>query len=48
MGNKQTEFNEFRARMNERILAKDHRVIKRLYSLDSLTYDQESALPRKI
>ena len=47
MGKKQQEFNEYRAHMNERILAEDHRVIKRVYSVDSLTYDQESALPRR-
>ena len=47
MGKKQQEFNQYRARMNERILAEDHRVIKRVYSVDSLTYDQESALPRR-
>jgi AhpD family alkylhydroperoxidase len=47
MGKKQQEFNEYRGRMNERILAEDHRVIKRMYSVDALAYDQESALPRK-
>jgi hypothetical protein len=44
IGKKQEEFNEYRAGMNERILAEDHRVIKRVYSVDSLTYDQESAM----
>jgi AhpD family alkylhydroperoxidase len=47
MGKKQKEFNEYRTRMNERILAENHRVIKRVYSVDALTYDQQSALPRK-
>ena len=47
MGRKQKEFNEYRARMNERILAQDHRVIKRMYSVDALAYDKPSALPRK-
>ena len=47
MGKKKREFDEYRARMNERILAEDNRVIKRVYSVDSLTYDQGSALPRK-
>ena len=47
MGRKKKEFDEYRARMNERILGENNRVIKRVYSVDSLTYDQESALPRK-
>jgi AhpD family alkylhydroperoxidase len=33
------EFNEFRTRMNERILAADHRVIKRFFGVDTLTYE---------
>lgn len=40
------EFNEFRRRMNERILAEDNRVIKRVFSVDSLTYE-EGALSAK-
>jgi len=39
MGNRVTEFNEFRARMNERILGEDHRVIKRFFGIDTLTYE---------
>jgi len=46
MGKRVKEFNEFRTRMNERILAEDNRVIKRVFSVDSLTY-QEGALPKK-
>lgn len=38
------EFNDYRARMNERILAHDNKVIKRFWSLDNQTY-QEGALP---
>jgi AhpD family alkylhydroperoxidase len=38
-----TEFNDYRARMNERILAQDNKVIKRFWSLDNQTY-QEGAL----
>lgn len=41
------EFNEFRARMNERILATDNLVVKRFFNLDSNTY-QDGALPVKI
>ncbi len=32
------EFNEYRAKMNEVILAKDNLVIKRLWNLDTNTY----------
>jgi AhpD family alkylhydroperoxidase len=38
------EFNDYRERMNERILAHDNKVIKRFWSLDHQTY-QEGALP---
>jgi AhpD family alkylhydroperoxidase len=47
MGKKADEFAEYRARMNERILASDNRVIKRVYSVDSLTYSEGPALDRK-
>lgn len=46
MGKRVKEFNEFRRRMNERILAEDNRVIKRIFSVDSLTYE-DGALPAK-
>jgi AhpD family alkylhydroperoxidase len=32
------EFNDYRTRMNERILAQDNKVIKRFWSLDNQTY----------
>ncbi|MDX2284777.1 MAG: carboxymuconolactone decarboxylase family protein [Bacteroidia bacterium] len=32
-------FNEYRARMNERILGADSRIIKRIYNLDTNTYE---------
>ena len=38
------EFNEYRARMNEKILGADNLVLKRLYNLDTQTY-AEGALP---
>jgi len=41
------EFNDYRARMNDRILAQDNKVIKRFWSLDNQTY-QEGALDVKI
>ncbi len=40
------EFNDYRTRMNERILAHDNLVIKRFWSLDHQTY-QEGALDVK-
>src|SRR5574337_1956671 len=46
MGKRVREFNEFRRRMNERILAEDNRVIKRVFSVDSLAY-QDGALPAR-
>jgi AhpD family alkylhydroperoxidase len=41
-----SEFNDYRARMNEKILAEDNKVIKRFWSLDHQAYD-EGALPVK-
>ncbi|MEJ2515865.1 MAG: carboxymuconolactone decarboxylase family protein [Gammaproteobacteria bacterium] len=46
MNDKVREFNEYRARMNERILEEDNRVIKRMFSVDSLAYTGEGTLPR--
>lgn len=40
------EFNDYRAKMNEKILAADNIVLKRLFNLDTNTY-LESALPVK-
>lgn len=40
------EFNDYRAKMNEKILAADNKVIKRLYNLDTNTY-AEGALSVK-
>jgi AhpD family alkylhydroperoxidase len=34
------EFNEFRAKMNERILGEDNRAIKRFFGVDTLTYEK--------
>lgn len=39
-------FREYRAKMNEKILASDNKVMKRIYSLDTLTY-QDGALDSK-
>lgn len=38
MSKQVTEFNEYRAKMNEVILGKDNLVIKRLFNLDTQTY----------
>lgn len=40
------EFNEYREKMNEVILSKNNKVIKRLWNLDTNTYD-EGALDKK-
>ncbi|BDD06403.1 carboxymuconolactone decarboxylase family protein [Aureibacter tunicatorum] len=40
------EFNAYRAKMNEKILAEDNKVIKRLFNLDTNTY-AEGALDVK-
>lgn len=40
------EFRNYRSKMNERLLSKDNKIIKRIYSLDTLTY-QPSALDTK-
>ena len=37
-GDRVTAFNDFRARMNERILGEDNQVIRRFFSLDTQTY----------
>ena len=39
-------FNEYRAKMNKKILDADNKVLKRFFSLDNQTY-QDSALPKK-
>jgi AhpD family alkylhydroperoxidase len=40
------DFNEYRSRMNDRILSTDNLVIKRFFNLDTNTY-AEGALPVK-
>jgi len=39
MGSRLQEFQEFRSRMNERILGIDNRAIKRFFGVDTLTYE---------
>lgn len=47
MDRKFDAFTKFRQRMNERILEHDNRVIKRVFSVDSLAYAEGGALPVK-
>jgi AhpD family alkylhydroperoxidase len=46
MANSVKEFNDYRTKMNEKILASDNIVLKRLYNLDTNTY-AEGALSVK-
>jgi AhpD family alkylhydroperoxidase len=41
-----TEYQEYRSRMNQRILASDNKIIKRIYSVDTLAY-QDGVLDGK-
>lgn len=47
MDDKIKEFREYRARMNEKILAANNKVIKRIYNIDTNTY-MEGALSSKV
>lgn len=40
------DFNSYRTKMNDKIMAADNKVMKRIYSVDTLTY-QEGALSTK-
>ena len=40
------EFNEYRSKMNEKILAEDNKVLKRFFNLDTNAY-QEGALSKQ-
>jgi AhpD family alkylhydroperoxidase len=46
MGNQVQEFNEYRTKMNERLLGGDNIVLKRFFSLDNQAY-QDGALSEK-
>jgi AhpD family alkylhydroperoxidase len=39
MGDRVQEFNDFRSKMNKRILEVDNRAIKRFFGVDTLTYE---------
>lgn len=47
MDDKVKEFREYREKMNEKILAADNKVIKRIYNIDTNTY-REGALSSKV
>lgn len=40
MPNKVTEFNDYRQRMNDKILNDDHKIIKRIFNLDTNAYKE--------
>ena len=40
MSNQVHEFNEYRSRMNEKILAADNKIIKRIFNLDTNAYSE--------
>lgn len=46
MANLVEEFNEYRSRMNERLLADNNKIIKRIFNLDTNAY-MEGALDVK-
>jgi AhpD family alkylhydroperoxidase len=47
MGKMIDDFNDYRERMNHKILASGNKVMKRIYSIDTLTY-QDGALPSRV
>jgi len=40
MGEKADQFNEYRSRMNERILSVDNKVVKRIFNVDTNAYTE--------
>ena len=46
MHNKVQEFNDYRSKMNKKILASDNKVIKRIFNLDTNAF-KEGHLPVK-
>lgn len=48
MSNQLMEFQNYRKRMNARILELDNRVIKRIFSVDSLAYSGDGQLDRPV
>ncbi len=46
MSQKVQEFNEYRAKMNDKILAADNKIVKRIFNLDTNAF-KEGHLPTK-
>jgi AhpD family alkylhydroperoxidase len=46
MGKLVDDFNDYRTKMNDKILSSDNKVMKRIYGIDTLSY-QEGALSTK-
>ncbi|WP_435577760.1 carboxymuconolactone decarboxylase family protein [Gilvibacter sp.] len=46
MDNIVDSFNDYRAKMNEKILADNNKIVKRIFNLDTNAF-QEGALPKK-
>ncbi|MCT4698868.1 MULTISPECIES: carboxymuconolactone decarboxylase family protein [Tenacibaculum] len=46
MSQKVQEFNDYRAKMNDKILAGDNKIIKRIFNLDTNAFN-EGHLPKK-
>ena len=46
MGNPVDEFNAYRAKMNEKLLADNNKIIKRIFNLDTNAF-AEGALPKR-
>ncbi len=46
MANTVTEFNDYRSKMNDKILADNNKIIKRIFNLDTNAF-QEGALDKK-
>ena len=40
MPNKVEEFNEYRQKMNDKLLSNDNKVIKRIFNLDTNAYSE--------
>ncbi len=47
MINKVDEFNSYRAKMNDKILSENNKVLKRIFNLDTNAFSSEGALDKK-
>lgn len=46
MENLVKEFNEYRSRMNDKILASNNKVMKRIYRVDAMAYEKGALSPK--